>query len=290
MSAMAHTPQTRFDPARRPSPLMMRSLAAVLFVTALAGCHIARQQTVGLPVRHSVENEQMLVLSDFRLGKEHALIKDLMLLRDEAAATLQLPMQRQQVVVYMFGDELRYQQYLRTTFPDLPPRRAYFVGTSKELAVYTYWGDRIQEDLRHEYTHGLLHASLQGVPLWLDEGLAEYFEVGGPTGSVHPEYAEQLAVALSNQWRPDLDRLERLETVGQMQRADYQEAWAWTHYMLHSGPETRQILLDYVRDLQQNPNPGSLRERLTAAVPNLQTRFLSYLVTLNGTGRIIGSL
>ena len=27
--------------------------------------------------------------------------------------------------------------------------------------MYTWWGDRIQEDLRHEFTHGLLHACLE---------------------------------------------------------------------------------------------------------------------------------
>ncbi|GIT30210.1 MAG: hypothetical protein Ct9H300mP1_22560 [Planctomycetaceae bacterium] len=45
------------------------------------------------------------------------------------------------------------------------------------------------EDLRHEFTHGVLHSSLKRVPLWLDEGLAEYFEVVGPKpGGVNTEY------------------------------------------------------------------------------------------------------
>ena len=56
----------------------------------------------------------------------------------------------------------------------MQPRR---FGGEEDLLVYTYWGDRIQQDLRHELTHALLHSVLKDVPLWLDEGLAEYFEM-----------------------------------------------------------------------------------------------------------------
>ena len=66
--------------------------------------------------------------------------------------------------MYLFTNEAEYTQYLNATYPGLPKRRAYFVGTPRELAVYTYWGERIQEDLRHEYTHGLLHACLKQSP------------------------------------------------------------------------------------------------------------------------------
>jgi hypothetical protein len=147
--------------------------------------------------------------------------------------------------------------------------------------VYTWWGDRIQEDLRHEFTHGLLHAGLEGVPLWLDEGLAEYFEVAGARpGGVNVEHAQLLATAVHNGWRPDLDRLEMLEKVEQMQRTHYREAWAWVHYMLHSSPDTRQVLLNYIHELRTDPNPGSLHERLLAANPDADIRWLSYVAAM----------
>jgi hypothetical protein len=43
--------------------------------------------------------------------------------------------------------------------------------------VFAYRGEDFETDLRHECTHALLNAALPVVPLWLDEGLAEYFEV-----------------------------------------------------------------------------------------------------------------
>ena len=62
-------------------------------------------------------------------------------------------------------------------FPGTPSRRAFFVESPTHLSVYAQWGDRVQEDLRHEVVHGYLHAVLRDIPLCLDEGIAEYFEV-----------------------------------------------------------------------------------------------------------------
>lgn len=231
-------------------------------------------------MRHSLTGEQLLVHSDVRLPKDHRLIADLAKLRQEIAETLELPVQDQPVTVYLFSDELRYSQYMKSVFPQLPPRRAYFVGTSKELAVYTYWGERIQEDLRHEYTHGVLHATLKDVPLWLDEGLAEYFEVVSEPVGMNRDYTLRLVSAVENGWRPDLERLEQLVGVEQMQKADYQESWAWVHFLLHEGPDTRAVLLGYLHDLQKSENPPKLRERLRKEIPAFEERLLQHASTL----------
>jgi hypothetical protein len=238
------------------------------------------QPAVNLPSRHSFTGEQLLVHSDVRLPKDHPLIADLAKLRRQIAETLELPIQDQPVTVYLFSDELRYSQYMKTAFPQLPPRRAYFVGTSKELAVYTFWGERIQEDLRHEYTHGVLHATLKEVPLWLDEGLAEYFEVAEEPAGMNRDYTLRLASAVENGWRPDLERLERLAGVEQMQKADYQEAWAWVHFLLHDGPESRTVLLAYLHDLEKSEHPPKLRDRLQAEIPAFEERLLQHASTL----------
>lgn len=280
-----------FAPAARVtgSHVGRRGMMAFLLVGVLAGCHLGSKKDVGLPGRHSLRADQLVVLSDFKLPSKHPLIEDLVKLRTEVSKSLKLPLKTEDVVVYLFSDELAYHQYIQTAHPGLPSRRAYFIATPKELAVYTYWGDRIQEDLRHEYTHGLLHACLQSVPLWFDEGLAEYFEVAGEKpGGIQPDYAHRLTLGIQNGWRPDLERLEKLEKTEQMQRADYREAWAWIHFLNHSSPETRQILLDYLRDLQSVSNPEPLSARLAREIPSFEARFLSYLAGLNtfrnGTG------
>lgn len=261
-------------------------LGGALSLTGMA-CATSRQQAqVTLPAKHSIRSDQLLIVSDFRLAKDHPLIDDLKNLRRQVSERLELPLGTKPVMVYLFSNEQEYSQYLQTAFPGYPSRRAYFIQTpGKELAVYTWWGDRIQEDLRHEYTHGLLHAALETVPLWLDEGLAEYFEVAGATpGRVNTEHAQQLVTAVQHGWRPDMDRLETLEKVNHMHREDYRESWAWVHYMLHSSPDTRQVLLNYLHELRTNPKPGPLHPRLVAETPDADARWVSYVASMNTSG------
>lgn len=269
---------TRASPLRVGAwqPRAPLALGLLLMVT-FAGCRGPAGPT--LPRRMAAQSDDLKLMSDLKLPANHPLISELEHLQEEVATTLDLPRQNQQVIIYLFSDETRYAQYLQKAYPQLPPRRAYFVGSAKELAVYAFWGEKIQEDLRHEYTHGILHASLKDVPLWLDEGLAEYFEVSEQPGW-NGEYATGISQAVLSGWKPDIDRLEKLTTVAQMQKWDYQEAWAWVHFMLHASPETRTILLDYLNDLRENPQPEALATRLRASIPTIDQRFQAYAGSL----------
>jgi hypothetical protein len=129
----------------------------------------------------------------------------------------------------------------------------------------------------------VLHACLKDVPLWLDEGLAEYFEGSEPPLGMNREYTVRLSNLLASGWAPDLERLESLETVAQMQKADYFEAWTWVHFLLHESDDTRTVLLDYLRELRTNPRPGRLSDSLRAAVPRADERYLAYTTSLGRT-------
>ncbi len=161
---------------------------------------------------------------------------------------------------------------MKARYPELPKRRAFFVaqprtvGGGDELLVYTFWGERLRQDLRHELTHALLHSVLKDVPLWLDEGLAEYFELPPGSNGVNVQHLEQLR---RGAFAPDLARLEQLNQVAQMTPAEYREAWAWVHLMLRGPADGKAALLAYLQQLRSNGSPGPLQPRLTAAVPGL---------------------
>jgi hypothetical protein len=269
----------RVRPSIAPAARHTARAAAILFAISMAFCGCqAVDRPITLPVRHQVKCEQLLVLSDFKLQKDHELIRELSSLREQEARLLELPLQRDPVVVYLFNNETEYRKYMATTFPKLPPRSAYFVGTPTELAVYTHWGQSVREDLRHEYTHGLLHSVMKRVPLWLDEGLAEYCEVSGPQpGGINREYATKLSTLLAQGWQPNLKRLESLDDNAQMRRADYQEAWAWVHFMLHGSPEGKRVLLSYLKDLRTIPDPKPISRRLASEFPDFQERSMTYM-------------
>jgi hypothetical protein len=154
------------------------------------------------------------------------------------------------------------------------------MGGNDELLVYTFWGDRIQQDLRHELTHALLHSVLVEVPQWLDEGLAEYFEIPQGWSGVNYKHLDHLQAA-GKPFRPNMERLETLREVNDMTMADYREAWAWAHFMLRGNAKAKQVLLTYVHELRSNRKPGPLRPRLQAVVPNLDAALLNHLKTLD---------
>jgi hypothetical protein len=256
--------------------------------TAASGCHLPKREdpalTVSLPSRYSVLSEQLVIQSDFKLAHDHPLILDLLKLKQDVATTLRLDIDGPPVVIYLFSSEQSYSDYLVSTWPSLPYRRAYFFGNSHELAVYTFWGEKVQEDLRHEFTHGLLNSSLQNIPLWLDEGLAEYFEVPGRPGTVKPAVVQRLSQALSNGWQPDMKALESLTDVTLMTQANYEEAWAWMHLLLHSQSTQRDVLLDYLQSLQQPRFPGPLSTQLSSVGVDSQQRFLGHIAALSSFG------
>ncbi len=232
-------------------------------LAALHGCASMWQPTATLPRKHVNVLEQLVVHSDFPLPQHHRLLDDLRFLRTSIQATLDLPSSDEPVQVYLFEDNERFETFLRQHYPDFPDRRAFFVKSDTVLAVYAHWGDRVAEDLRHEVAHGYLHSVVPDIPLWLDEGLAEYFEVPrGGAGLNRPHVELLLAQAKSSAWQPDLRRLERLSTAAEMKQSDYAESWAWVHMLLEGGGPRRELLQRYLRALRQEGTVDPLSAQL----------------------------
>ena len=143
--------------------------------------------------------------------------------------------QRRLVQVYLFDDRER-----TSVHAGPPPRtadaprllhaeQAAALGRADDLLVYTFWGEPHSARPAPRIDPRLLHSVLKFVPLWLDEGLAEYFEcrrMEGPQPQARPEGCDAREAAV----QPDLARLETLRAKSsEMNRADYQESWAWVY-------------------------------------------------------------
>ncbi len=256
-------------------------LVGGVLLGSASGCSLHDQSRAQLPARHLVESQQLKLHSDMKIPKGHPAIRDLEATRGHVVSTLGLPDDARDVHVYVFKSMDTYSRYLNQTYPGLPSRRAYFVGTPQELAVFTHWNEQLHDDLRHEYTHGLLHAGYKYVPLWLDEGLAEYFEAAGATpGKLNPNFVANLDEAMSHGWRPNLARLEQLEHVDEMRQIDYEESWAWVHYLLHQSPQSRQILMGYLGELRFGRASTTLASRLDGLNADPTVALTEYLSDL----------
>lgn len=224
-----------------------------------------------LPERKELVLDQLVVHTNFRLPRQHRLMEELTALRGEVSTRLALPTSDEPIHIHLFDNADEFRSFMQSNFPTFPNRRAFFVESDTRLAVYAYWGDRVAEDLRHEVSHGYLHSVVPDLPLWLDEGLAEYFEVAPGGQGVHRPHIEALLYRYyQGQWQPDLARLERLTTLSEMRQIEYAEAWAWVYLLLHSTPEHRLVLFNYLQALRQRvpPPPISLGLRQLESNPN----------------------
>jgi hypothetical protein len=238
------------------------------------------------PCKHSLRIAPYVFLADFELKRDLPLFTELAGLRDQVYKELELPTAETPVYVYLFDDRERYDAYMHANFPQLPNRRAFFIANPRvggeDLLVFTSWGDRdrVRQDLRHELTHALLHSVLKDVPIWLDEGLAEYFELAPDREGVNETHLAYLRHSRTEPFKPDLARVEGLKKVEQMTPAEYREAWAWVHLMLRGRPEAKPVLLAYLQQLRSNPTPGVLRPRLAQVLAAPETDLGRHVVQL----------
>jgi hypothetical protein len=281
---------------------LRRALLPLLPALALAsGCHplnlLSRDRpgekpdepavpVPGAPGKYSFRLAPYVFFADFEVQRNAPLFQELARLPEQVFKELLLPPGTGVIQVYLFETKERYEQFMQSTYPGLPSRRAFFVaqprtiGGAEDLRVYTYWGERIRQDLRHELTHALLHSVIKDVPLWLDEGLAEFFELPPENDGVNTGHVAHLRRAGGGRHQPDLARLEGLKEVEQMTPAEYREAWAWAHLLLRSHPEAKTALLSYLQQLRGLRHPGALRPQLAKVFPDPEATLEAHLARL----------
>ncbi len=206
-----------------------------------------------LPNRETLVREQLVIHSDFPVAADNRLFEELTSQRTDLCRRLNLPRSTEPIHVYLFESTERFDGFIRLHYPQFPDRRAFFVETDDKLAIYARWGERMAEDLRHEVTHAYLHAVVPNMPQWLDEGIAKYYEVPRSQRGVNRTLLDRSIARLEREhWQPDLQRLERFAADYNMTQDDYAEAWAWTHFLMESSPQTLAALRAYLGELRRN--------------------------------------
>ena len=150
--------------------------AILILLWSLAGCR-GLPQPSPLPEAHQVPVGQLVFHSDFELPRDHRLVRELTLERDDMSNTLGLPPTNEPIEVYLFRDA----DAIANTWCGISracPRGGRFSsrptrGWPCTPIGATAWrrtcGTRLPTDI--------CTRSIPDLPLWVDEGLAEYFEV-----------------------------------------------------------------------------------------------------------------
>jgi hypothetical protein len=214
--------------------------------------------------------------ADFALDAQEPLLAELADLQQDLVKQLGAAESRETVHLFLFQGTATYQAYMQQYFPKVPYRRALFIKARGPGMVFAYRGDDFEVDVRHESTHALLHTWLEGVPLWLDEGLAEYFEAPhDQRAGRHPHMAAVRALVRSGEL-PRLEALEELDEINEMGRDEYRDAWAWVHFALHGPPEVKEELTRHLADLAAGTDASPFSQRLRRRLPDLNRRVVEH--------------
>lgn len=218
----------------------------------------------------------LMVHADHSLAGSGTLLDEIGQLHRQIEQHLTLPAPSEAVHILVFRQKTTYQAYLKQHYPRVPYRRALYVKDRGPGIVFTHRTPDLDTDLRHETTHALLHASVGNVPLWLDEGLAEYFE---PPASKRAREHEYLAAI---RWHARIgavtrvEELEALDELNDMGATEYQRAWAWIHFCLHGPSEARDDLQRLLQDLASDAAGPPLSDRLRRRWPDLEAKFVQH--------------
>ncbi len=146
-------------------------------------------------------------------------------------------------------------------------------------------GSNTYHVMYHEWAHGFFRANYRGLPLWLDEGLAEYWggsDIDNKEGRAGLPDVRQLRLLQQNQFLPiatlvSIDGTSPLYNTQDHSGVFYAESWAIVHYFAIS-PEVRdQHLLDkYLAALQETDDPIEAANRSFGDLKKLAEKLEAY--------------
>lgn len=254
-------------PSRRVTTLALRGLLLLIV------CFSQPVQAQRWPDEHM--DGPFVYHADFQLRPFYPLLKTVSKLEKDVPKTLGLDPVDERIHLFLFEKHRTYQTYVKKYFPTVPNRPALFVKQRGPGMVFARLGNNIAIDLRHETTHAVLHSVLPMVPLWLDEGLGEYFEMPAETRAwQHPHL--QVTQRNLRSGAPSIEQLEKLGDLSEMNSEHYRMSWSWVHFMLHGPHAAKQALQAYLRDVAAHVPPGDLSLRLRRSVPNLEREYVSH--------------
>ena len=246
--------------------LTRRRMLATM-ATGVVWCAAPRTRAAAEPIW--VDQRRLgpfVIRSAFPLEEALLAEADLASLELELRRVLALGPCKSHVEVLLLKDAQQHRRLIAQRHPTAPYRRALYYQTKQRAVIYAYRHSELAIDLRHECTHALLHGDLPMAPLWLDEGLAEYFEPSVADRARGPSHLDAVVSDLSQGRLVPLTVLEAKHELAEMSDVDYRYAWAWTHLLLHGPAVASMQLWATLAALRRYEPPTPMSRRLNATL------------------------
>ena len=248
-----------------------RFLTLVMALTS-ASLETAAQQTSQWVVEET--RGPLKLYSEFSVDVP-AICQVLDTVTDQLDSTVGLSGSDESVEVILFSSHAHYVNYLAATIPQAKNRRAIFFRNGTVSQIYAWRSRTLMTDLRHEMVHVRIHQQLQFCPLWLDEGLAEYFE---EDERQRQDSSRRDAVKWKARFgiTPAIRTLEALPSADAMTADSYRDSWAWVSFLINDSRQSRGVLKQYLNLIHRGEAPGAFSQFAEAENPGLISRANSY--------------
>jgi hypothetical protein len=234
----------------------------LLLLSVFAVRPAAAQNGSPLQVTHA---KRFQFVADYRFTQSKQVGAELESLAQQLWSELMIPDKRTPVRVYLFSTQNAFSVYVRKHIPSLTQadtnRTAMFLLRNDTPYIFAVATPELILNLRHEFVHVLLNTSHENLPIWLDEGLAEYYEL---KDGEQQEFRKLLARQNRLFWRPGIGRLERLKTMSQMGLVEYAEGWSWVHLLMEGSKASRRVIPEYLSNLRKGALSPSISDRVAA--------------------------
>ena len=146
---------------------------------------------------------------------------------------LEPPGKRAEVLLFDSGKALR--RYLEKESPYHAKAGAACIIRDDEYVLAI--SRRMRDDeamafLRHELVHYIISSHYAGLPPWISEGLAQFFEPGEPYGRANPNCLKTLAPEPRDDEQEILSWVVALPEGVLLNDREYAHAWRLTHFLL----------------------------------------------------------
>lgn len=218
--------------------------------------------------------------ADFDVSTSADLPLELSRLTTDVSSVLGIEASHKPVHVVLFASAHEYGRYMRNYFPQLPERRALFIQDRGPGMLFAHWHADVASDLRHEITHALLNDSPRPLPLWLDEGLAKYFEAERSRRFDGHIYVQEVSQRAGRGLVPLLQALEAVDQLDEFQESHYRDSWAWAHFLIHRSTATRELLNRALAQHRSGADPLPLSRQLDLLNSDISSEFLAHFRAL----------
>ena len=144
--------------------------------------------------------------------------------------------------------------------------------------------------IQHEAFHQYAAVRLGQLPIWVNEGMAEYFSHGIFTGDgfacgVIPQWRlERIRAHLAaNEFIPldDMLRYTHEQWNQRLKSVNYDQAWAYIQFLAHgNGGADQQKLMQYIRDVGRGQDPVKAFRASLGEPGDVQRRFTQWVADL----------